>query len=351
MLAIRSGSLCLAAVLFTLVSGQQCVGPWTPDDGTPGGEDDAFALFNEVWDTFDQEYSYFLVKDIDWDDVWLRHADNFDEELTPDEFASRLAEMLSELSDWHVNVQKPDGSYLQVVNDVIEQNYTSVPRNRYVVGAYDTLGDDVIWHGLLERNIAYIRVDTFDTEAWTGITDEDIASMFELYADTIGMIVDVRPNSGGNETNAMRIASHFVNEEVVYGYTATRNGPEHDDFSPAATKLLQPGSGTHYSRPTACLIGERCMSSCEWFVLMMDQAGAFLIGETTRGASGNPVTHTLSNGVRYSVSTWVAYTPTFDEIEDVGIAPDLLIRAQDSFDAEHDYVIERALDYLEAQGS
>lgn len=327
-----------------------CPPGWGGGDGEPdpnatsGGP--TFERFEQVWTTFDQRYSYFNYKGIDWGALYDQYAPAFQDELSADDFAAQLAIFLRELDDLHVNVQKPDGTYLDVATRDVAINYTTAPRNRYTVGGYTTLGDNVVWHAWLTGNIAYIRVDTLSSGAFAGITTGQIDAIFANYATASGFIVDIRPNSGGNETIAALFASHFTDTPVTYGYTATRNGPSHDDFDPLATKTLEPAAANRFAGPAVCLIGARNMSSAEWFTLMMRACGATLIGERTRGSSGNPQEFALDNGVKYTVPTWIAYTPEMDYIEDQGIAPDITIPATASFDDSHDFVVERALEEL-----
>lgn len=310
------------------------------------GSSAALDWFDEVWLTFDETYSYFNWKGIDWDLFYESHAPEFDTQLGPEQFAEQLAIALRELDDLHVNVQKPDGTYLEVATRDAPANYTSTPRNRYAAGPYATLGDDVVWHAWLTGDIAYIRVDTLSSGAFESISTGDIDSLFATYADANGFIIDIRPNNGGDETIARRFASHFTASEVTYGYTETRNGPAHNDFDPLQEKVLTPAVDHLFGGPVVCLIGARNLSSAEWFTLMMRACGATLIGDTTRGSSGNPQSFTLDNGVAFSVPTWIAYTADLDYIEDQGILPDIPLAAEESFDGERDYVLEAALEWL-----
>ncbi|MBN2446435.1 MAG: S41 family peptidase [Phycisphaerae bacterium] len=319
------------------------------DDGTDGGEDTVGVQtqFDEVWDNFDRYYSYFSYKSVDWNALRDKYRPDFAADLGSDAFAEKLAQMLAELRDRHIVVQKPDGTYVEVYSPDVTLNYTSTPRNRYAPGGYQTLGDNVVWHGWLENNIAYIRVDTLTTGAFSGISDADIEALFANYAGAAGMIIDIRPNNGGDERIAAKFAGHFTDTARVYGYTEKRNGAGHDECGARETSTLQPASGNLFLKPTVCLIGKRCMSSAEWFTLMMDVCpNVTLIGDTTRGSSGDPQGFSLSNGVNYTVSTWIAYTYTGAHIEDVGITPDIQIAAESSFDGEHDYVVEQAIAVL-----
>lgn len=327
-------------------------GDETPDDTPPSSVEQTVgkqALFDEVWQTFDENYSYFLYKGIDWDDVRDRYRPDFAADMTDAEFTDMIVEMLSELYDFHVEVMYPDGTWVGTDPQQVELNYTSSPRNRYTLNdsGYQTLGDNVIWHAWYADSIAYIRIDTLSTSAYENISDQDIEDLFALYHSADAMIVDIRPNNGGNENIAALFASHFTDTECVYGYTETRDGPEHWDFAPLDTKSLQPCTQNRFEGPVACLIGQRCLSSAEWFALMMRACpNVTLIGDTTRGGSGFPREFELDNGVHYTVPRWIAYTDDMVVIEDQGIDPDLWVPAADSFDESHDDVVETAIDWL-----
>lgn len=309
---------------------------------------DTLALFEQVWDDFDQNYAYFNHKQIDWDQVKRDYAPRFAAELTPYDFAIHLNEMLQILHDWHVWVEKPDGEFLGF-DGTYTINYPQTLFLKYTRdGHYEKLGDNVIYHAVVDGNIAHIVIDTLSQEQFAGITENDIQALFDRYAETDGMIIDIRANSGGSEENAKRFASHFTKEERVYGHVQYRiPGEDHNGFESLITKTLEPSADLHYGKPVVCLIGQRCMSSAEWFTLMMRACpNVALIGDKTRGASGNPRLFSLSNGVGYSVSSWIAYTDAMVVIEDNGILPDIAIPAENSVDADHDYLLERAIRFL-----
>lgn len=326
-----------------------------PNNNTPGSDTTPTsttgrqALFDELWQTFDENYSYFGYKGIDWLDVRDRHRPDFSENLSDIEFTGAIVDMLSELHDLHVEVMYPDGTWVGTDPQQVKLNYPSSPRNRYTLNdsGYQVLGNNVVWHAWYADNIAYIRIDTFATGAFESITDQDIENLFALYNAADAMIVDIRPNNGGNENTAALFASHFTATELVYGYTETRDGPNHGDFAPMETKILEPCPQNRFDGPVACLIGQRCLSSAEWFTLMMRSCpNATLIGDTTRGGSGFPREFELDNGVHYTVPRWIAYTDEMIEFEDVGIDPDFSIPPDESIDDSYDYVVEAAIDWL-----
>ena len=311
------------------------------------------ALFDVVWSKFDQKYSYFVYKDIDWNAIRYQYRPDFAAELTSDAFAAQLATVLAELGDVHVNVEKPDGTPVEVFVKPWTQNYPTTPRNRYTASGYQTFGANVIHHAWIgsaaTRTIGYIRVDTLDTAAFNAITDGQIDALFAAYAGADGLILDIRPNNGGNESIATKFASHFTGVSQIYGYYQYRNGPGHDDFDALESRTMEPAASNRFTGPAVCLIGPRCLSSAESFALMMRACpNVTLIGATTRGGSGAPEWFSLTNGVKYSVSRWIAYNADGEEIEDRGVAPDPghAIAPDVSIDGEHDYVVEAALTLL-----
>ncbi|SLM31407.1 exported hypothetical protein [Desulfamplus magnetovallimortis] len=308
-------------------------------------------LFNKAWDDFDQNYSYFAYKNIDWDHVHDQYQQNFMVELSPDDFAYQLNEMLQTLHDWHVWVGRPDGEYLGY-NATYKINYPDTLFMHYTRdGSYEKIGDNVIFHAIVDENIAHIFIDTLSSSRFSSVSDNEINSLFSTYADTDGMIIDIRSNNGGSEDNAAKFASHFTDTSRLYGHVKYRNpGSNHNDFGDIISKTLEPSQTNYYNKPVACLIGQRCMSSAEWFTLMMKACpNVTLIGDKTRGASGNPKEFSLSNGVSYSVSSWVAYSDKMVEIEDRGIEPEIYIPAQESVDNEHDYVLEKAIAFIKVE--
>ncbi|MBI4580936.1 MAG: S41 family peptidase [Planctomycetes bacterium] len=352
---LRSKLIATLAMLLglMLLAGAECSGPLSDGfDGTDNGSNndgdgstaEALDWFDQVWGDFDEKYSYFIEKGIDWEAVRDENRPSFDQEMTAQEFVEAFSQVLQELHDWHVWIQAPDGDPLGYEGDY-PTNYPPELLTGYATAeGYQTVGDSVIQHAWVGQDVAHILINTLDTTKWQAVTDDAIGNMFVRYQNAAGMIIDLRRNNGGNEDNAKRIASRLTAQAVLYGRVKTRNGPSHDDFDAPIDKTLEPSDRLHYEGPVVCLIGQRCLSSAEWFTLMMRAAGATLMGDRTRGGSGNPTVLTLDNGITYAISTWVAYTPGDEVIEDNGIAPDIDMAPEASFDADHDYLLETAID-------
>ena len=86
------------------------------------------------------------------------------------------------------------------------------------------------------------------------------------------------------------------------------------------------------------------ISSGEAFLLMMKQVpGAVLVGAASQGSSGNPQPYDLRNGVTVFCHRGKIMTPDGQEIEGVGIAPDIAVAATPDDFKNADPVLEAAL--------
>ena len=305
--------------------------------------------WRQVWEEFDRTYSYFSHKKVDWDKVWIEHQADFDAITTPNDFAEKLNDILQVLRDWHVTVRKPDGKVIGYRAEVVPNYHpTKVVFARYADGPpYENLKNaGAIVHGWVSSNIAHVVVLTLSARFSESITEQDIDNLFAKYRSAQGMILDLRANGGGNENHAKLIAERFTDEPRIYGYVRSRiPGPDRNAFTDFVPKTLVPSSRTRFKGNVVCLVGQRTISSAEAFALMIRALPqGTLVGDVTRGASGNPVEREVPElNVRYTLSTWMAFDDQKHPLENVGISPRIRIPATASYDEERDYVLETAI--------
>ncbi len=341
----RSFGLSLAALLL-------CGGVELWPQEAPGTRSE----WRQVWEDFADRYSYFERKRVDWDQVWLERAADFDSIEDGDAFAEQLHAVLLGLRDWHVFVRRPSGALLGFQEPVaFNFDPAQIVHTRYLQqGMYENLNDaGAVVHGWVGDGLAHILVLTLGDRFTQNISTGDIGNLFVRYESARAMIIDLRANGGGSELNAREFANRWTDTERVYGYVRTREPAlGREGFSELQARLLVPSERKHFRGPVIGLIGEATISSGESFALMIRSLpDGVLIGDTTRGASGNPVLREVpSLGVAYSISTWQAMDATMELIEDHGVVPDLVVPAEESFDAERDYVLEAALDLVARRG-
>ncbi|MEC8253498.1 MAG: S41 family peptidase, partial [Planctomycetota bacterium] len=91
----------------------------------------------------------------------------------------------------------------------------------------------------------------------------------------------------------------------------------------------------------------RVMSSCESFVLMMNQSdGVQIVGQNKRGSSGNPVEHDLGNGGQVQLPSWRALRPDGSCFEGEGIQPDVHVPCTSRDLQEGEPTLHKALELL-----
>ncbi len=269
----------------------------------------------------DRYYSFFEHKGIDWPELTGRYRQAAQAANSPEQFADVVAQMLAELQDVHtwvvyhgkryakyLSAGKPNYDFRMVDNDL--KSKTAIGKLAVVGKTADGLG--------------YIRINT--------LTDVDPPSLQKLIRaidgllETPAMIVDLRSNAGGNEQVAGQIVSLFADQPRDYARQKFRTGPGHSGFYETPPRQIAPRNGKTYQRPVVCLIGPRAVSSAEGMALMMSALPhCTLIGQPTRGASGNPAPVSLPNGVDVWYSRWVSMTPDGDPIEGVGVQPDVVV--------------------------
>ncbi len=173
----------------------------------------------------------------------------------------------------------------------------------------------------------YLRIDTWDKRL-------DLQSVFKVLAElreTKGLLLDVRTNGGGDENLAKQVAAWFVTGSPVYAkHEIAPEGwlNEHRLISKRSLSGNE-DANLRFDKPTVVLMSSGCVSSCEAFLLMMAQAEhVTLVGQISRGASGNPQAHAMPNGVTVWVPSWRSYLPDGTPLECKGVKPDVLVSVQ-----------------------
>jgi hypothetical protein len=328
----------LRLVLIGVVSSCSSDGPSGPSSF------DGAAEFDRFWRTFDEEYSYFELKQIDWDGLRAEFRPRALEANSRSGLVAVLKEMVTPLRDRHVNLIEPSGRFVATYEPDHFINWEAESWRSVVDAAGWVTSTPHVGHAWFGE-IGYVMIDS-----WNGRTVEadDVDSVLELFREARALIIDVRPNGGGDDGVALDVAGRFTRRAVVTEWFQFRDGPRHDDLTALSPRTLEPRGNWQFERPVAVLSGRRVLSSNESFIsAMRELPHVTIVGDTTGGSSGNPGIFDLGGDWKYTVSRWIAYTADLRVIEWQGIPPDVFVDvSEDDFVAGADPVIEAALTHL-----
>ncbi|HNQ21781.1 MAG TPA: S41 family peptidase [Phycisphaerae bacterium] len=288
-------------------------------------------------------YSYRDLRQLDWDQLFQQHERGLAEAKTPAAFAREAGKLLATAQDAHIWLSA-DGQKLPSFVRRVEANLRIETLARVVPGFKQQ--SPAVYTGRFDDGIGYVLIT-----AWSGeqrATVNPVWQALEQFAGAPGIILDVRPNSGGDELLARQVAGCFVEKPVVYARHVWRDPAAPTGFSPQVQRVLEPNAqGPVYRGKVAVLTGPAVMSSCESFLLMMKQApDCKLVGARSYGSSGNPKPHDLGNGVTVYLPSWKDLRPDGTCLEGEGIAPDVPVPAQAADFADRDPVLDTALALL-----
>lgn len=306
-------------------------------------------ILETLWKEFDARYSFFVVKNINWDSVHVVYRSQVTSLTTDPQLFQVLSSMLGVLKDPHVSLTTPVGTYYYT------GWYSRFPTNflgtaavsRYLSSDYGVTAGGYLRYGKISGDLGYIYIGPNlmgDANAWGQAIDVIVDSLKAMK----GVIVDIRNNGGGNDALGNIVAGRFADQRHIYSYVRWRSGPLHSDFTDYQAVTIQPQGFRQFLKPVALLTNRRCLSSAEGTILMfMSLPNVTVIGDTTGGGSANPIALTLPNGWTYRVSRWIQYTAQKTVFEGTGLPPNipLWITPADSA-AGHDDILERAIQYL-----
>ncbi|WPP48129.1 S41 family peptidase [Catalinimonas niigatensis] len=315
-------------------------------------EDNAVDVFNSLWTTVDENYTFFDYKNIDWDEVYAANRPRVENGMRRDSLFNVLADMLFELRDGHVNLQAGfdlSRNWQWYLDYPQNFDYSIIERN-YLKDDYEISGP---FRNRIIDSIGYVYYPSFESDVSESLVDYIIgkySSRVVNNRDTIivkGLVIDVRNNGGGKISNVEKIVGRFADEKKKVHYWQYKNGPEHNNFTERIPKYVEPEGEYQYQAPVVILTNRSCYSATNFFVqIMKNFPNVLVIGDSTGGGGGLPVNRELPNGWRYRFSSTVTTTVSGENIED-GVAPDIKVdMREEDMQEGRDTILERAFEII-----
>ncbi|MGV3638569.1 MAG: S41 family peptidase [Flavobacteriales bacterium] len=215
-----------------------------------------------------------------------------------------------------------------------------------------------------ERNVTLKAMDGatayMDVKSFGGSAQEmDSICTVLLNGGFQTLIVDLRENGGGGLDSALPFGESIATDTVDAGYFVTNSwaskvtkpiGPGSFSGLPIAQErtteafieALKTSEGEHlelYPRPDAfqgklyILTSNRTASTCEPIVDALKRSGrATIVGENTAGAMLSATLFHVSGKYHLFLPIADYYNAEFERLDQVGVAPDILVKAADALD-------------------
>jgi hypothetical protein len=312
-------------------------------------ETDNLSVFNEYANLVKEKYAMLDAKGVNIDHLKDSIGATIGDNLSEKELFDKLSIITLRLKDGHSDLSYGDEfvSYNFFENyppgidfDILMNHYLAssiAPNIKTIKGG--EIGVKVVYGSLPQNNtIAYIWVPSWDIE----LTDEEVESVFKNINDKKALIFDMRYNTGGDPSLAVKFASYFTDKEVYTGFERFKTGPGKNDFSDSQINLIPSQSEYKFLKPVIVLTDRFCFSASTSFAYSVEPLeNMTFMGQRTGGGSGAVTDGLLANGWHWSLSTseFIDYKGRH---LDNGFEPDIPV-ALDTLVKDKDEVIERAL--------
>ena len=172
------------------------------------------------------------------------------------------------------------------------------------------LNGDVVAYQLASK-VVYIQISSISSQV-----SNDVAIALAKFPHTNGIVLDLRDNPGGLLNVAVDIASQFIAEGTVVSYSRKNN----------SEVILESTMKNPDSAPMTVLVNRSTASAAEVISgALQDRNRAVILGEKSYGKGTVQEIIDLVDGSKLEITVGKYRTPNGRVIDQVGIAPDLLV--------------------------
>lgn len=309
---------------------------------------DYLQAFEQTWKTVNDKFYDPNFNGVDWKAMREKYRPLIEKAATDADFINTMRQMLRELNVSHIGFYYSPFERELTPKKAPEQNRPAL--------------QSMTWKKL-EPEIGYIQIKQFiESEEAVAAVDRAFAEI----GDAPKLIIDLRGNTGGTLSVAMRLGDYLFDKKTFVGFFSSREGLKRfktdsmDALKPeklpaysgyklsefwsavgrdGAVMITTGGRAKHYGGKIVILIDERCGSTTEAFVAVFkEQKLGTLVGRKTRGVVLSAVSEKTAGEwlLRYPKADY--RTPQGKRIEGVGVEPDVA--------AEKGKELERALEIL-----
>lgn len=348
---------------------------------------DAKRDFEIFWQTYNELYVNFELRDTDWNDVYTEAINSVTTIKNETELFEFLSNLVTPLGDGHailINTplsknldesitaaleneetpmfssstqstlrEKLTDEYLQMMEISEELTEAEIDAaEKYIVDGVEKIKEiifsyankdsdihikaagEIAWF-ITSDNLGYLFIGSMsdyregestvisDIDADVAIAQETISEALLDMQNTKGLIIDVRFNGGGQDQVSLAFVRHFMSQPQVV-YSKYAGSGMH--ITPIKSVVLNPQSANIYLNPTAVLVSGDTGSAAELFTIAMSSLPQVtIIGEQTAGAFSDVLVKRLTSDILFGVSNETYLDVQGNNYEGVGISPDIIV--------------------------
>lgn len=321
--------------------------------------------FEYLWKQFDNNYSLFEVKNIDWQQMYETYRSQVTDSTSDDELFNILSGMIAHFDDNHVGLygdnkpfrlfwsnrvmNKECGGFGEEGHKKFEacgekSNIRPVPEN-YFIEKISKSAKGNFEYAWLPDSIGYVYFKVFRNIEECTIAIDSVVGKFK-YAKAI--IIDKRECGGGSDAIGKVIADRFADRKRLYSFSHDRNGQKHTDFEPLKYCYLEPGGPLQFTKNVILLTDHTTGSASEVFAMCMRTLPyVTIIGDTTSGCFGDAYGEFLPNKWQFMCTYGLITDRDGVCWEGIGIIPDIYqINTLEDKQAGKDKVLELAVNLI-----
>jgi len=350
--------------------------------------------FEIFWQNFKEYYAFFNLENVDWDETYQTYVTQVSATTSQEELFEIFSLMVAPLKDFHVGLENEliddDFSLSRKlgIDDVILAEYLEINELDEIdtqdelfafYGYYEQqieIGREIIANYLVQEDVKLNATETFiwsktqdnlgyfyiESMALAEIITEgnsqseklillenQLAEAFSDLKDTLGLIIDIRFNGGGDDFVSQKIMRHLI-ENKLHAYSKqVRLGEGRTQLQKVE---ISPQNNNVYIKPITLLTSSGTSSAAEIFsIAMRARENTALIGQSTAGGLSDMLPKSLPHGLQYSISNEIYISHDGFEFEGDGVPvkiekPFLTLEQREQ---GKDLSIEAAIEWLQSQ--
>lgn len=317
--------------------------------------------FDVFWQTYKEWCAIFPVVNVDWDAQYDVFNSQIDGATTDQELYNILEELLSLLNDGHSYLEDDNGNEFEGGPDVgdlwdwYDYDMMDMIEDIYIDGGlYINLEDEKIAYGTINDSIGYLAVNSMDD--FSNGNELDDNAVFEAAIETAmnylqnksALIIDVRFNFGGYDSNSRILGNRLVTEETPVYTKQAREGSYLDFIEPVTSFSLSPEGTQFVDKPIVVLTSSGTISAADVFAMLAKEIPCVtVIGEPSYGIFSDNFDKMLPNGWYFGISPERYLDLEGNNWEQQGIQPDIeVIGSIPQFQQNVDNILEVAIDEI-----